>query len=86
MEHAELLKEVRGLADTLELIGDYPMSIASLRTLADTVEQYHKSNAQLIAACNAILAGPEDDVDKTLGWAQGIIRAAPDERNPDGSQ
>lgn len=132
-EHAEFLKEARELAAYMvREDGDAPPPCPArstrqkiavvLRTLVDLVEKYHKSNAQLIAACNSILAGPVDEpqieltgehhtglhcgledrdicdrydacdygfekgVERTLEWAQGIIRAAPDERKTDEAQ
>ena len=81
-DRSKLLKDARELADTLGRHRSWPVTLelaaATLYTLANLVEKYHKSNAQLIAACNAILAGPEHDADNTLEWAQGIIRAAPE--------
>lgn len=94
-EHAELLTEARELVLMFDRklamhrsrtmgVGFDRKCATQLRTLADLVEKYHKSNAQLIAACNTILAGPVNE-SPTLEWAQGVIKAAPDERTPDES-
>lgn len=80
-DNSELLREARKLAEHLRY-GDTIVSTYSAAmtvcALADLVEKYHKSNAQLIIASNIILAGPRWDEDRTLAWAQGVAKAAPD--------
>lgn len=74
----ELITTGRELANELEREGDSidEASVLAIRTLANVVEAYRKSNAQLIKACNRILAGPENGADETLQWAKGVIRDA----------